>query len=219
MLAACAPAQSTEPDSDFQIWNETTFSFPVLKSKDKKDKEFDRLSLLVFGVLRLGQNRLYPADVRIGAGFDYKINRFVSFTPTYLYRRGEAIRNQKEYEHRIRFDVTVGYKWKHFSIKDRNRVEYRARNSRNNSVRYRNKFTFAFPVNVNGEEIFSPFVSEEPYYDFEAKSWTTNEITAGITRKLSKIATADIFYVRRDIRNGQIRFFNGVGVNLKFRID
>lgn len=209
----------TLPDSDFQVWNETTLTVPVIKTKDSSGKESDKLSLLLLGTLRLGQNRLFPVDMRVGAGFDLKLNKYFSFSPTYVYRRGEPLRNRKEFEHRLRFDLTVGNKWKRFSLRNRNRLEYRVRHSRSDSVRYRNKTTFAFPVTVNKKEIFSPFVSEEFYYDFTAKEFTTNEISAGITRKLNSKASADFFYVRRDFSSGQIRHLNGVGVNLKFRID
>jgi hypothetical protein len=209
----------TLPDSDFQIWNETVLSFPVIKKVDADGKETDKLSLLVLGVVRLGQNRLYPVDARVGAGFDLKLNKYWSFSPTYVYRRGEPLRDRKEFEHRLRFDLTVGHKWKHFSLKDRSRLEYRVRNSRSDSVRYRNKFTFAFPVKVNDKEIFSPFVADEFYYDFTAKDFTTNEISAGITRKLSKNTSADIFWARRDFSSGQIRSLNAIGVNVKIRVD
>lgn len=217
-LLNSADAQ-TQPDSDFQVWNETSLIFPVVKTKDAAGKESDKLSLIVFGGLRLGQNRLFPVDARVGTGFDLKLNKYWSFSPTYVYRRGEALRNRKEFEHRLRFDVTVGHKWKHFSLKDRNRYEYRIRNSRSDSSRYRNKLTFAFPVKKNNKEIFSPFVSEEVYYDFSEKKFSANEVSAGITRKLSKSTSADFFWVRRDLRSGQIRYFNAVGVNLKIRID
>ena len=209
----------SQDSGDFQVWNETTLVFPVLKTKDENGKNVDRLSLLALGTLRLGQNRLYPVDARAGAGFDLRLNKYFNFSPTYVYRRGEARRNRKEYEHRVRFDLTVGNKWKNFSIKDRSRVEFRIRNSRGDSARYRNKFTFAFPVRHKGKEIFSPFVADEWYYDFTAKSFTTNEISAGISRKLSSSTSADIFYVRRDFNNQQLRYLNGIGVNLKIRID
>lgn len=213
------PNAQTLPDSDFQVWNETTFVVPVIKKKDKSGKDYDKLSLLFLGAIRLGQNRLYPAELRAGAGFDLKLDKYWSFSPTYVYRRGEPIRNRKEFEHRLRFDLTVGDKWKHFSIKDRSRIEYRIRNSRDDSVRYRNKFTFAFPVRHKGNEIFSPYVHDEVYYDLTAREFSTNEISAGISRKLSKNVSTDIFWLRRDFSSGHIRFLNAVGANLKIRID
>lgn len=206
---------SQAPETDFQIWNETTFVKPVLKTKDSKGKEVARLSLLFFGTLRLGQNRAFPVDKRVGTGFELRLSDSFTFTPTYLYRSGNPGRNVKEYEHRIRFDLTYQKKWKHVAIKNRDRVEYRARNSRADSVRFRNKFTFMVPVKRDGNEIFTPFISTEPYYDFSAKNWASHELWAGIARKLSKSVTAEFFYVRRDNRTGAPRHINGVGANIK----
>lgn len=219
VLVFASLAAKAQDDTDFQIWNETTLVFPVVKEKDKSGKESDKLSLLVLGVLRLGQNRLFPVDARVGAGFDLKLNKYWSFTPTYVYRRGEAVRNAKEFEHRLRFDLTVGNKWKHFSLKDRSRVEYRIRNNRSDSVRYRNKVTFAFPVHYKKKEIFSPFIADDIYYDITAKEFSTNDFFAGISRKLSKNVSADFFYIRRDYKTGAIRHINGIGSTIKIRID
>lgn len=214
-----ADAASAQASSDFQVWNETQLVFPILKTRDRDGKDVDRLSVITLGTLRLGQNRLYPVDARVGAGFDLRVNRYFYFSPTYVYRRGEALRDREEYEHRLRFDFTVGNKWKNFSIRDRSRIEYRIRNSRADSVRYRNKFTFAFPVKYKKKEIFSPFVADEWYYDFTAKEFSTNEIQTGITRKLNSNTSADFFFLRRDFKSGQLRSLNAVGVNLKIRID
>lgn len=210
--------QSTLPDSDFQVWNETTLAFPVIKSKDKNGKTVDQLSLLLFGVLRLGQNRLYPVDKRIGVGFDARINGNFSFSPTYLYRAGQPFRNRNEYEHRLRFDVSYDKKWKKFSIKDRARIEYRFRNSRQDTVRFRNKFTLRVPVNKDGKELFAPFVAEESFYDFQAKTWSSNEFSIGISKKLTSSLSSEFFYLLRNNRTG-LKTINVVGVNLKFRID
>ena len=218
LVIAAAPA-GAHAQGDFQVWSETTLTFPVFKEKDESGKDVDKLSLLVLGTLRLGQNRLYPVDARVGAGFDLRLNKYLNFSPTYVFRRSEALRDRKEYEHRLRFDVTVGNRWKNFSIRDRSRLEYRVRNSRSDSVRYRNKFTFAVPVRYKDKEIFSPFVAEEWYYDLTAKEFTTNEFNVGITRKLTQNTSTDIYYVRRDFKNGQPSYVNGIAVNLKIRID
>jgi hypothetical protein len=206
---------SQAPETDFQIRNETTLVKPILKTKDSKGKYVARLSLLFFGTLRLGQNRAFPADKRVGTGFELRLNDSFTLTSTYLYRSGNPGRNVKEYEHRIRFDITYQKKWKRVAIKNRDRVEYRARNSRSDVVRFRNKFTFLVPVKRDGKEIFTPFVATEPYYDFSAKTWSSNEFSAGIARKLSKSVSAEFFYVRRDNRSGAPRHINGVGANFK----
>ncbi len=215
VIGSAFHASSQAPHTDFQIWNETTFVKPILKTKDKKGKDVARLSLLFFGTIRLGQNRAYPVDRRVGAGFDLRLNENFSITPTYLYRGGEPGRGRDEFEHRIRFDLTFSKKFKHVAIKNRDRVEYRARNSRSDVVRFRNKFTFQVPIKKDGAEWFVPFVATEPYYDFSAKSWNAHEFSAGIGKKLSNNVSAEFFYVRRDNRTGAPRHINAVGANFK----
>lgn len=218
LFSAVGLAQSTVPETDFQIWNETTFTLPVLKSTDAKGKSLDRLSLLLITSLRLGQNRLAPVDERIGGGFDLAINKSFNFSPTYLYIAGQPGRGRKEFEHRLRFDLTFGHKFKHFSIKDRNRVEYRMRHSRQNSVRYRNKFTLTVPVTRDGKELFAPFISNEPYYDFTAHQWSRNDLSPGISKKFNDRLAAEFFYVWRHNRTGRPGDVHAVGVNLKIKL-
>ncbi|HEX9963044.1 MAG TPA: hypothetical protein VGB00_19075, partial [Pyrinomonadaceae bacterium] len=51
-----AVSQTAPPESDFQFWNETQITIPVVKSEDKNKKEFDRISLFFSGNLRFGRN-------------------------------------------------------------------------------------------------------------------------------------------------------------------
>ncbi|MER3431625.1 MAG: hypothetical protein C4325_12470 [Blastocatellia bacterium] len=218
VYAAVVAAQNPLPRSDFQIRNDVTIVLPVMKGTSAKGKSFDRISVFLLGVLRLGQNRLYPVDERVGGGFDFLINRFFAVSTGYLYRTSEPLRNRREFEHRLFFDLTAGYKWKNFTLKDRNRVEYRFRNSRPDIVRYRNKFTFAFRVPKDKKEVFSPFLANEVFYDFHEKDWSMNEFSVGITRKLSKSTAADFYFLRRDSRSGQIRSVNALGVSIKIHL-
>ncbi len=219
VISVANDVSAQAPANDFQIWNETTLVKPISKTTDKNGKEVDRLSVLFFGTLRLGQNRAVPVDKRVGAGFELRLNNNFTLTPTYLYRSGNPGRNIKEYEHRIRFDLTYQKKWKNFAIKNRDRVEYRARNSRSDTVRFRNKFTFLVPVRDEGKEIFTPFVATEPYYDFSAKQWTSNEFSAGIAKKLSNNVSAEFFYLHRNNRGNTLKHINGFGANFKITLD
>ena len=212
-------AQSTVPENDFQMWNETSLTIPVVKEQDSSGKEFERLSLVVFGNIRLGQNRLAPVDERLGAGFDLKLNKSFTFSPSYIYVAAQPGRGRREFESRLRFDLSYEKKWKTFSIKDRNRIEYRFRNSRENSVRYRNKITLKVPVKSDGKEIFAPFVADEPYYDFTAGEWSRNELSLGIAKTFTKSTSAEFFYLWRHNRSGLPKNINAIGVNLKFKID
>lgn len=209
----------TPPERDFQSWNDVQISFPLIKTKDKNNKEIEKLSFFVGGTLRLGRNVLRPVDERVSAGLDVYLNKYVSLTPSYLYRAGQPFAGRKEYEHRLRFDVNLEKKWSSFALRDRNRVEYRIRNSRSDSVRYRNRIQLRIPVKQEGKEIFTSFVGTEPFYDFQAEQWTRNEFSAGINRKFSSYASGDFFYMLQSNRGNAFKTVNIIGVSLKFKVD
>lgn len=206
-------------DTDFQVWNETTFIIPFIREKKDGEKPVTKVSLLVFGTLRLGQNRLFPVEKRVGAGLDIRLNKYFKFTPTYVYRASEARRGRREFEHRLRYDFTMEKKWNSFSLKDRHRIEHRIRNSRSNSVRYRNKLTLKIPIKRDGKELFAPFGSEEIFYDLTDSRFTGNRNSAGISRKLSPTVSADFYYVFSYSRFSLPKYVHGVGVDLKITID
>lgn len=213
-------SQSTAPESDFQVWNETTVTIPLIKSKDAKGKEIEKLDLFFNGVLRLGNNVQNAADRRIGFGFNYKINKYLTFTPAYLYVAAQPAKNGRtDYETRLRFSLTAEKKFTNFALRDRNMIEHRIRNARSDSTRYRNRFQFLYPIKKEGKELFTPFVYDEVYYDFTEKEFTRNDFSAGITKKFNKTFSADFFYLFRNTKATTLKYVNAVGVNLKFKID
>lgn len=221
LFSVTADSQTVPNEHDTQFWNETTVSFPLYKSKDKSGKETEKLNGFVSGNLRVGQNIRHFVDERIGFGIEYKFNRFVSFSPSYLYRAGQPTKNKKEFEHRLRFDITIEKKWKHFSLKDRNRIEHRIRNSKDDTTRYRNKIQLKVPVkHGDGKELFAPFAANEFFYDFRQEAWFRNEFSVGISRKINKFATSEIFYMRQANKNvTSLNNLDIIGLSLKFKID
>lgn len=206
-------------DKDFQFWNETTISFPILKTENDKGEKVEKISFFINGSFRAGKNISKAIDERIGGGLDFILNKHITLTSAYLYRAGQPPSGGKEFEHRLRFEATLSNKWKHFSIKDRNRIEYRIRNSRGDSVRYRNKFTFTVPIKKDNKEIFAPFASTEPFYDFRDDKFTRNELSLGITKKVNKNLSADIFYLWQRNFGATLKNINAIGINLKFKVD
>ena len=213
-------AQTSETDNvDNQFWNETQLSFPLIKIEDHSGKTIDKLSFFINGNLRVGRNVSRFTDERIGFGFDYKYNKYVSFTPSYLYIAQQPAPGVKQYETRARFAVNLEKGWKKFSLSDRNLVEYRFRNNRSDSVRYRNRLRFFYPIKKNKKELFVPFASNEIFYDFQAKTFSRNEFAVGISRKINPKATTDFFYLLQTNKSGSPRRLNVFGVNLKIKID
>lgn len=212
-------SQNTPPITDVQVWNETTVTVPLIKKKDSKGKETEKLSVFFNGVLRVGRNVSHFVDERVGFGFEYKFNKYVSFTPAYLYVAAQPFQGRRDFESRLRFSVNLEKKFKNFSVRDRNMIEYRFRNSRANSTRYRNKLQFNIPVMRDKKELFTPFIADEVYYDFREKEWTRNEFSAGISKKINKNFTMDFFYLFRNTQGTSLKYVNAFGVNLKIKID
>lgn len=213
-------SQTLEPDNfDYQFWNETQLVFPLVKKKSESSETIDKLSLFVNGNLRVGRNISRLTDKRIGFGFDYTLNKYVSFTPSYIYIAQQSAAGVNEYESRLRFAVNLENSWKKFSVDDRNLVEYRFRNSRSDSVRYRNRLRFRFPIKEVGKELFVPFAANEIYYDFQAKTFSRNDFSVGASRKLSPNITADFFYLLRINKSDSPKHSNVFGVNLTIKID
>lgn len=217
-------SQSSAPERDTQFWHETTVSFSPCKTKNCDIKFLDSFSGFVSGTLRVGRNITHPVDERIGGGIDMKFSKYFTFSPSYLYRAGQPFEGRKEYEHRVRFDATLENKWDSFSLKNRNRLEYRIRHSRNDSVRYRNKTTLKFPIRKDDKELFSPFVADEPFYDFREKEWTRNEFSAGIGKDFKgkffgaskdKKITLEFFYMLQNNRGNSFKYVNIFGAYLK----
>lgn len=212
---AQTPAIDTD---DNQAWNETQFVFPIAKKKHEGGRTSE-LSFFVYGTLRMGRDARHLVDERVSLGFTYKYNKYVSFTPSYLYGVSQPLPARKLYESRFRFAVGLENKWKKFSIDDRNLIEYRLRNSSADTVRYRNRARLLVPVVKGDKEIFAPYVSDEIFYDFKLNRFSRNELSFGVVRKLSPSVSADMFYMWRMNTIGLPKNANVIGVNLKIKID
>lgn len=213
-------AQTPAPESDFQVWNDTQIAIPLIKTKDQKtNATTSRVSLILYSTLRTGENSKRFIDERIGAGFEFRVNKYLTFTPNVIYRAGQPVTGGREYETRFRFDVGLERKFNNFALKNRSRIEQRFRNSRANSTRFRNKFTFSFPVKRGKDTLFEPFVATEPFYEFQSKHWTRNEFSVGISKKFSPLLTGEFFYLLQNNRGNTLRYLNVAGINLKFTID
>ncbi len=208
----------TAPREDVHIRSDASLIFPLIKKTDKTGKEFDRLTFTLTGTLRFFDNASRLADERIGASFTYRLNKNVSFIPEYFYRANQPVRGKRDFENRVRFSAVFENKWKRFSIADRNMVEYRIRNSRPNSFRYRNRLRFSYPILKEKKEIITPFVSVEPFYDFSIKKFSHNELFAGFSKKFNKNLTAEFYYLLVNDRSNP-KIINGFGMSFKFRIE
>jgi len=205
-----AAAQSAPPRDDRQFWNETQFIKPLVKDTD----------LVVMAVLRIGREWERPVDERVGAGVAFKVNRFLTITPTYLYVDQQPFAGLRISEHRAVLNVTGRFKIGELTITDRNLIEGRLRHASPDFVVYRNRLQLDHPARL-GAFKFNPFLADEVWYSTQPlptgrPGWFRNRISAGIIKQLSERFNAEFFYLYQ--HDGVFRPGNVNAVGTLFRI-
>ncbi|MEP6901493.1 MAG: DUF2490 domain-containing protein [Actinomycetota bacterium] len=202
-------------ESKFQSWNEFQLILPLIRGKDSKGKSFDRITATFGGILRIGRRNLDFIDNRYSTTLDFRVNKYFSLMTAVLYRKDELVKNQRHSETRLNFGAVISKTCKNFTLKDRNMYEHRFRNSRNDVNFYRNRIQINHPIKYKEKEIFSPFISEEGYFDLKTRKWTQNEFFAGITRKITPKISLDFAYIRFDALPVNV---NGFSTSLKIKL-
>jgi hypothetical protein len=205
----------TSLPSKFQSWNEVQLIVPLARKKDSKGKSIDKVTATFTGILRIGRKNWDFIDNRYGVTLDFRVNKFLSLMTGALYRKDELVVNRRNYETRLDFGFIASKTWKKITFKDRNMYEHRFRNSRVDTNLYRNRLNISYPIKYKEKEIFSPFISEEGYFDLKTKKWLQNEFFAGITRKLTPKISLDLAYIRNDSSPTNV---NGFSTSLKIKL-
>ncbi len=201
----------TQYETDFQVWNDTQFIFPL----DKK-KEWNAV-LWVFG--RFGDNVSRATDARVGGRITKKVNKYVTVGGGYLYRYSNPTFVRSRFESRYlglaTFSVPLS-KDKKWTLVNRNLYQYEDRYSRPNASVIRNRFWLKREVTI-GKKKFEPFVSFEPFYDTRLKGFARYRTQAGVSHKFNNNFAADLYYVRQDETGGGTRpgTLNGVGTSFR----
>jgi hypothetical protein len=172
---------------DTQFWNETQIIVPMS----------DRADLMFFGVLRMGRDLARPVDERGGVGVALKTGKFLTIIPTWLYVAQQPAAARKSIEHRLIFNATLKFSLGKFAFTDRNLIERRLRNGREDFTMYRNRLQIDHPASL-GPFKFRVFVADEAWYDSLQNAWIRNRVCAGITKQFSRRFSADIFYLRQN---------------------
>lgn len=187
---AAAQTTQTDPQDENQVWNETQVFIPLNKKTD----------LFLVGVLRAGANFtdfLRPIDERGGAGIAFKLNKYLTVMPTYVYVAQQPTRTRKNAEHRLILNVTPKFALGRFTFTDRNLIEFRVRHSLSNFVMYRNRLQIDYPVKI-GEFGFKLFVADEAWYSTLLETWVRNRISGGIIKQFTPHFAAEFFYLRQN---------------------
>jgi len=173
----------------------------------------DKMTAIFFGIARFGRDDI--TDARAGLELHFRANKYLTFVTGALYRRDEVVENTRQYETRLDVGATFSTNWKQVSFRDRNFYEYRVRSGRNDISVYRNRLQVSVPVKHNGKVLFSPFLSEEVFYDLSTNRYNSNELFLGVTRRLSSRSELDVAYIRNHTSPANV---NGLSLNLKINL-
>ena len=193
--------------SDNQQWNDVQFAIPLS----------EKIDFTYFGTLRLGRNFSRPVDERIGAGFTFKPNKYITATAAYLHIGMQPRPNRKAFEERVFFPIFVHVPVGKFSLTDRNQFEFRMRRPNGNSNRYRNRLQVDHPVGKKDWRLLV-FVADEVFYDWSFNAWVRNRASIGVTKVINKHLTTDFYYLRQNDSHSSPGDLNVLGTAFRFRL-
>jgi hypothetical protein len=208
LLTLNGKAQNTDsPGDDNQFWHETSVSVPLNKN----------LTLAFFGVSRIGRDFKNLIDERAGVVLTSKLNRHLTIFGGYLYRVVQPAPRIRRFENRSLGGFTVSAPLAKFVFSNRNTFEYRANNSRPDSINYRNRTTVEKNVEIFDIK-FKPYLSFEVFYDPRPKRWFRQRYTIGATKNLNKKLVGEIFYIRQQDVISRPGNLNVIGTVLRVQL-
>lgn len=189
LMAACPLAYAYD-SGDFQIWNTDYEDINIAKStRVSMEQEF-----------RFGENasELYYHHYEFGIfyNFDKRFDLGLCYRIVYdKYKRNFRQEDMPNVNATLKLDL-----WK-FKFDDRNRIEYRHFRYKDDSVRYRNKFTLKLPLDFKRINI-SPYASDEIFVSSDSTGYNENRFSGGLEFGLTKYAKADLYYM---LKNNKIK--------------
>lgn len=118
-------------------------------------------------------------------------------------------------EDRLALVPTLKWRFANLKFSDRNKLEYRIRSS--NSVRYRNRVKAARKVKVFNH-FFSPYLSEEIFYDLTKGDFSSNELSLGFSTSVAKNVGFGLYYMLQNDLTGASKPTNILGSSLALNI-
>jgi hypothetical protein len=206
-LSTTAFGQANLDQTDNQFWSDFQVAVPVTKQVD--------FNLL--GTWRLGRDFSHSVDERVGAGFSFKFGPHVTVSPNYLHLGMQPFAGRRIWENRLSLPVLLHFKIDKFTLRDRNQVERRYRNSGIKSTRYRNRLQLEYPIGSDKLGL-SLFVTDEVFYDWTVDRWVRNRFGAGAIKVFNRHFSQDFYYMRQSDGVSVPGDLNIVGTTLRFRL-
>ena len=202
-----APAKTPAPTEDTQVWTDVQLAIPLN----------EKIDFLLLGTLRMGRDVSRPVDERLGDGFAFRVGKYLTLTPTYLYIATQPVKSKPAYENRISFAATLRFPLGRFTISDRNLFERRIRHPQVDATRYRNRLQVDHPIRLGSTKL-TLFVSNEVFYDWSVNAWVRNRFATGVSKRFNQHVTIDVYYLRQNDGFTKPGDLNVIGDTLRFRL-
>jgi len=200
-------AQTTSSHLDTQNWNDVFLIVPLSKQVD----------FVMQGTLRNGRNLHRPVDERLGIGFSFKLGKYLTVVPNYLYIGMQPFEGRRVFEDRLSVLATVRVPVGRFVFSDRNLFERRFRRPGISSTRYRNRLQVEHPIGPPKQKL-SLFVSDEVFYDWSFNAWVRNRAAVGLSKVVNKHLTLDLYYLRQNDSHSVPGDLHVIGSTWRFKL-
>ena len=188
LMSSCVVrGQVTPSQTDTQNWNDVFLTVPLAGPVD----------FIMQGTIRNGRNISRPVDERLGIGFSFKLGKYLTVIPNYLYIGMQPFEGRRVFENRLSVASTVRFPVGRFTVSDRNTFERRLRDPGIDATRYRNRLQIEHPIGRK-ERRLSLFVSDEVFYDWSFDAWVRNRAAIGVSKVVNKHFTLDVYYMRQN---------------------
>ncbi len=193
-------------NGDFQIWNTDYEDIKIAKGvKYSMEQEFrfgEDASEFYYQHYEFGF--VYGFDKSLDLGFFYRL-----VLEKYKHKWREE--DQPNVNATLKLDL-----WK-FKFDDRNRLEYRHFRYKDDSARYRNRFTLKLPIDFAKIKV-SPYASDEIFISSDSTGFNENRFSSGMEFDLTKYVKADIYYMLKGNRITGDKWTNANVLGTKVKI-
>ncbi|MBI1882597.1 MAG: DUF2490 domain-containing protein [Chlamydiae bacterium] len=198
-------------DGDFQYWNTEAI----------EGKMTDQWKAYAEAEFRFGDNvsEFYYQHTQLEIA--YKITDWLELAPAYR-QVWELFTSTKEEdddwftEYRPMLNATLKHKWEGWDISDRNRLEFREFEVKDDAIRYRNKLTLKSPWKWTHLGI-NPFIADEVFFQEDA-GFNRNRLQVGVGMKIIEHLEGELYYLWQTSEKGDEWIdFHVIGTKLKFK--
>ena len=170
---------------EWQYWNEIKLKHSI---GEKLDAHFKIEQKLVDDFNYFGLHNY-------ALGVVFKINKYFDFELNYKYEREKGEKEWTE-EHRVAIIPITKLEWMGNKFNIKTRFEYRSLEGES-KWKWREKLKIKRLIKI-GVFKFTPFLSEEIFYDFKVNEFNQNRVATGISKMITKNSGIDLYYMRKN---------------------